>query len=297
MRFITFLLSALMLIWSCSTGKTKKAGPSSVEQLRSKVANYEMWFSAKQDEFGFIETSTCDSLIFTGLSNPRAKLTAAELEPGRWLRRPTTYPECWSSGKSRSEISRDGLLGVIWWSLENKDLGTLMRLWAYGENHGWIMAPGGWQHTIMSPAHISLLAQAIYHLSNGEHDYAARRFRYPYLAAGDGFEGHLQVIQLLIQRKVYGGMLETDKLIVKKLAENNPHNPLMAYMNGEHERAIGILLNTFPNGRVPNTSDWCATWYNEQSTSGTGLTPCPEEAREHSGGDFLFVAKLILKEY
>jgi len=277
---------------SCSGHSTKKPSPDKLALLNERVTLYKELFKTVIDKDGFIETTRCDSLIFTGLSNLQANLTAAELESGRWLRRPISYPECYDEGESRSNISRDGLLGVIYFAIENKDLDMLKRLWRYGESNYWVMGKGGWQHSIYTPDHISLLAQAIYKLSNGANDYSIRLAKFPKLTPGEGFEAHLQEIFLLIRDKVYESNILADD-IKNQLATLNPENPLMQVMNNDKDKAIDLLLKYWPANRLPTSADWCGSWRIEQAPTGNGLNPCPDENVTHSGGDLLFVARLI----
>lgn len=294
MNMKKWLMLVMFLVMACGPKKPTKPSVDKLQLLADKTVKYEELFLSQQDQFGFIEYNRCDSLIFTGISNKNANLTAAEIEPGRWIRRPAAYSECFASGMSRSEVSRDGLIGVMFWAVENKDTDTLLRLWRYGTDNNWIMAKGGWEHSVMAPPHIALLAQAIYYTSDGARDYAIRHTRTPMLSAGEGFEGHLQVLQFLLQKKVYGSTIATDKSIMKQLGEQRPNNPLMLYMMGDIDGATNILLEKFPQDRLPTSNDWCTTWINEQAYDGNGLKPCPEENSTHSGGDFLFTARMIL---
>jgi hypothetical protein len=300
MRIVSKLLLLLLIIlismlFACGPSpKPRPVEPTKIEQLAAKAERYEQWFLTKQDKSGFIEVAECDSLFMTGISNPKAKLEVAEVSPGRWFRRPVYYPECWSVGASRSEMSRDGLLGVMYWAVENKRPDVLIRLWDYGAANNWIMARNGGEHAIFGPPHISLLAQALFYTSDGKYDFAVRHIRYPDVSAADGFVGHLQVLQWLMQKTIYGSILGSDRYLIEQHAKNRPYNALMLFMNGEHDKATDVLLNSFPNDRLPNSTDWCADWINGQDFTGTGIYPCPEKSREHSGGDFLFVARLIL---
>lgn len=294
-RLLPSALILALLVGCGSPPKKAEAPPDLRQALETKTALYEKLFKGQQDEFGFIETDACDSLIFTGISNPGAKLTAAEIEPGRWIRRPAAYPECWSNGLSRSDISRDGLLGVIWWAIENKDSAVLLRLWKYGEKHNWVMGERGWEHAVFAPTHISMLAQALYYTSSGKHDFVIRHSRYPMLSAGEGYRAHLQVLHYLIQQEIYGSSLITDEKIIEALAAENPNNPAIQLAAGNGNAATRILLTKFPEGRLPTSSDWCGVWFNEQAQDAKGLIPCPEESNTHSGGDFLFVARRLLQ--
>jgi hypothetical protein len=100
---------------------------------------------------------------------------------------------------------------------------------------------------------------------------------------------------MLIRNKVYKKDDLFGPSLRNKLALDNPNNPLHQFLDGNEDRAIDILLNTFPNDRLPTSSDWCTDWYLSESPDGAGLVPCPERNRIHSGGDFLFITRLILE--
>ena len=155
------------------------------------------------------------------------------------------------------------------------------------------MGEEGWQHSIYTPDHIALLAQAIYLLSDGANNYSARLAKFPSWTPAVGYKAQLQEIFLMLRDKVY----QTNDLIANelrdKLAEQNPENPLMQAMAGNKDAAIDLLLNTWPADRLPTSSDWCSSWRLEQGPTGNGLKPCPDENKTHSGGDLLFVARLI----
>jgi hypothetical protein len=297
MKLFPLLFSGILLFGCGSESKkTSPATSDNIEKLRSKYQFYQQQNKTKVDNNGFIETDSCDSLIFSALANVKdVKLTAAELEPGKWLRRPTEYPECYSSGESRSNISRDGLLGVIYWAVYHKDSNTLKRLWDYGESHNWVMGEQGWTHSIYVPDHIALLAQALYYTSNGKYDYTARFVIMPEFTPETGFRAHLQQLQLLIRKKIYNKDESFANKVRQKLKEQNPKNPLHQFLGGDEQVAVQLLLDLFPNDRLPNSSDWCAKWLLEQAPDGNGLKSCPDENVEHSGGDFLFITRLILE--
>ena len=164
-------------------------------------------------------------------------------------------------------------------------------MWDYGTAHNWIMGVEGQQHSIMTPALTALLAQSIYHLGGG--DYYVRHTLVPDITPGEGYEGHLQAVQTLIKWEV-SGKQTGDVDFIQKLYASNDINPLYAYMAGDLAEATTLLLNTWPAERLPTSADWCTAWRLMQAPKGNGLNPCPAENKTHSGGDFLFVARLIL---
>ena len=265
-------------------------------RLQAMYAIYKGLYAGHVDMNGFVGTENCDSLIMTGLSNPNANLEAAEVTPGEWLRRPVNYPECYASGGSATDISRDGLLGVMWWSLENKRLDILNHLWDYGTSHNWVMGNDGDLTTRMAnPYMIALLAQEIKYLGGG--DYAVRFTLYPDTSPNGGSASQLQAVQNLIKWKSLGSQQVGDMTFATKLYESDPINPLYAYVLGQADLAAELLLEFWPNTRLPTSSDFCTDWRISQDIGQAGLSPCPQQNLTHSGGDFLMVARLILEGY
>jgi hypothetical protein len=114
------------------------------------------------------------------------------------------------------------------------------------------------------------------------------------LVAGKGFEGHLQALQYLIAHKTYSMSVMTDFKVIEELAKTRSRNALVQYLAGDTDKAIDILLNVYPSDRLPNSSDWCSSWLTMMDDQDEGVKPC-YDGREHSGGDFLMVAKLVLE--
>lgn len=200
----------------------------------------------RQDPHGFVLTEHCDSTFFSGLlgaSGYQVDMTAAEVGPGQWLRRPTSYPECWGCGKSRSTISRDMLLGVYWWAWEHQDLGLLERMWDYGVRHFWRMGRGRYwgADTIMNPAMISTLAQMIYVLG-GKNHWVARRLPTWWSVTqkpGQFYVNRLTAIHLILRREIYGQLGWQAQLTTWDLANTWKDNPLFQLAAGQKIRKPG----------------------------------------------------------
>lgn len=293
--YVLLGLVILVVVFMCSCGQkhNKKDVPEDKTlQLTKKYELYQRLFEAVSDKNGFIATEHCDSLMYSSLANPNINLQAAEIEPGKWLRRPTDYPECFSSGESKSNISRDGLVGVIYRSLKNKDVAMLKRMWDYGQSHNWVMGQDGWQHSVFTPDYIALLAQALYKTSDGKYDYIARVFTFPKMVpALPGYTSQLQAIYIKLKDELYNTY---NGDIARKLFDQNKINPLLAIIADDKEAATDLLLQTWPEDRLPTSHDWCADWLLDQASNGNGRNPCLNEDVTHSGGDFLFVTRLVL---
>jgi hypothetical protein len=81
-------------------------------QLQNKAAFYLSQSGYVQDQYGFIYSDQCDSVLFSALyaiSGANVNLKAAQEKPGKWQRRPISSP-CYPKD-SGSEISRDMFVG------------------------------------------------------------------------------------------------------------------------------------------------------------------------------------------
>lgn len=269
------------------------------EKLIEKYNTYLQLVRTHQDIDGFIDTKYCDATLWSGLvgvSGPSVDLTAA-LDPdvsGRWYRRPISYPECWGNQESRSTISKDMLLGVMYWSVSRQRLDILEDIWEYGESRSWVMGNGRWGgiDTVMNPLWISTLAEAIYKLG-GEDHYVWREVR-PFFGEVVDYPAHLQVLIILL-RKDLGLVDDGAADILKAHAKRQPRNALFQYAAGCPEKAEELLLNSawWPEDRLPRASDRKASWL-FQRDFGPQWEPTDSD-EEHHGGDFLFLANLLIR--
>lgn len=317
-----FLILSLTLLTSCGwffeEEKETKSSPSKVEALSTKLDLYIELLPQVQDKFGFILTDKCDSLVFTGMIAASSRvqkvdpiaLQEAEKSPGEWYRRPTFYPECWSVGESRSTISRDQLMGVMWYTYAHKRLDIAQALWDYGQAHNWAMGNGrlAGADTFFHP-HIPTLAQLLFHLSDGKIDHSSRLGPVDVFSvdSDESYSKELFVWHMLLRAEIYGRTTDLSLGSVKKLAEGEPRNPLFQYAyhlftDGNIDPAIDLLLNEkyWPADRLPTSYDRCDEWITHQNF-GYHWEPCkvsedgntiPEVV--HSGGDFIWLANLIL---
>jgi hypothetical protein len=273
------------------------------EKLKEKHSKYLKLFKSEQKEAGFIYTDKCDSLLFSSLLSavgvPGIDVVAAEAAPGRWWRRPASLPECYSVGESRSTISRDMLLGVLWWAWEKKRLDVLDRLFQFGESRDWVMGDDSIQggHTVFTPL-LPLLARMRHRL--GGHEHPARHFP---LASEfdlnkDGFEAHLQVLQIILDAKVKGSYSQQGWNRLEEQARRQPNNPLFQFAIGKHKKTVELLLNNkwWPEDRLPTTGDRKEPWLLERDF-GPDWQPSNLPTKQHSGGDFLFVVSLLMIDW
>jgi hypothetical protein len=274
---------------------------SSNPDLSSKYQAYKSMYTPTQ--FG------CDSTLFSGLVGSVPGITVdlpAARKDGVWTRNPDI--DCYTEGLSKSSFSRDMFVGVLWWSVANKRLDVLEDVYQYCEQQtqfplggcfigqGSVSDPRHW----MSPNLVDTLAESIVYLG-GENHFVARGL-YSGESDVDGFQAHLSVLHVLLRGKIQNSLSDRQLRILKSQAERQPQNALFQaayhkYSDGDQSAAIQILMNPalFPNDSLPSTSNYCTEWLWQRDFSNEkDWTPCPEQAKLHSGGDFLFAAALIL---
>jgi len=281
-------LTLLLTLVSCRTYK-----PHNSTLPSDTYTRYVALLPTVQDSNGFVDTGHCDSILHTALISvipgTNINLSAAEIGPGQWLRRPANYPECFESGESRSTISRDMILGVIWSAVANKDLEMLERLWEYGSSHAWIMGTP-FYHTILNPNMVSLLSRAIEKL--GGEKYIERKIPLTF-GDCDGYVCHLTALQIALYGYIEGDLSSGQINILKKLVDKAPANVLFQalyhkYTNGDYS-AVKRLMAKYPTNRLPTNKDWCDEWPVQRTEVSQ---PC-DTPKQHSGGELLFIIWLI----
>lgn len=283
------LLLALFLLGCGSEAKV----PAAVQDtdLERLISVYFHDISQVQDEHGFIYTDECDSLLFTALAGTvldTVDIRAARESNGRWHRRPTKdcYPD-----HSKSTISRDMLLGVMWYAYAHDDLELVENMWAYGSQRSWIMGDGLRSRVQLTPGLVATLAQLIKYLGGADH--VERHIPTIGWARVGDFEAHLQVLHILLRLRVYGNIDVQAEQRLQEHAERQPSNALFRYAAGDVSEAASLLKAQFPMDRLPTSEDHCARWLYERD-EGDDWKPC-SKGEKHSGGEVLFVGALLLK--
>lgn len=298
MKHLLVLVACLLL---CSCGPLLRADTEPLDAAPGPVATAALYRAAAP---GWVDADLCDSLLFTGLVEAvdptGVDLTAAEDpdEPGRWYRRPVSSPECWAAGESRSTISRDGLLGVMWWAWRHGRLDVLERLWTYGASRNWVMGDDdlGGAHTVLTPAYVGTLARLIGELG-GARRLPAEQLPVSWGQGLRGYEAHVQVLHALLRGEAFGHLSEDAVAMLAAHAAREPRNPLFqlaaARWAGGSAAALRAALaapQLWPPDRLPTAADRCEAWLPQRDTD-DGWAPCAS-GRTHSGADLRFVVGL-----
>ena len=297
-RSVVLLIPAALLVLSCGRSgqpETSSLPPEWMTRLEERRASYLDLIPGVQDEAGFVDTDQCDSLLHTallGAGEVPVDLAAAREDSGRWLRRPISLPECLSEGRSKSTISRDMLLGVIWYGWASRDRDLLERLWSYGEVRWWRMGDSdgsldGMSRIYLTPNMQALLAEAIHQLGGADH--TIRHWPARMTGGLTGFQKHLELLGIILWQEMRSGLTPAEGTILAQYLARYPGDALVRYATGDLEETARLLLQDHPEGRLPTSDDMCSPMAYERDS----LDPCPGEGRAHAPIHFIFISKLL----
>ena len=271
-------------------------GPCAERQaLDLKVAKYKaLAFYTQDPNSGFIMSEHGDSLLFSGLAGCggiTVHLTAARDEDGAWHRQPLALPQ----EDAASSISRDQLLGVLWYVWRYRRLDIAQDLWDYGVKNHWVMGTGDAARTMLEPGLQGTLALLIEAL--GGHSYFATTMPQLWNKGCIGYEAHLQVLHILLRGEIMGYIDSSQLSVLTAHNLRQRLNPLFdiacaRYTDGNCQRTIRVLLDEhyWPANRLPAGSDRIEPWLVQRDHGPSWL---PGEGGVWSGCDLLFVASLL----
>jgi len=216
-------------------------------------------------------TTRCDGLTFIGLYDAfgrKINIYDYEYPNGKWNRDiEPCYPD-----HSRSEISAEGIFGMLHSMLTRKDRAALDRFTGFLEANGFRAGAGPVEYTGM----LHLLP-----LINKVRDWTGRSFsksnvpsltREPTDVSKEefppisGYRGNVIADYLYLRGRVNGYLLGYELEILEKLCSEVPQNPIYhalyhRFTDGDQSRAIDILSgDEFPKYALPEKSlplfDW-----------------------------------------
>lgn len=270
-------------------------------ELEQKYNLYLELSKTQQDQDGFIEWDTGDSLIFSGLYGAvggKVDLTAARDSDGKWHRRSLNQPPV----EAASSISRDCFIGVLWWMWRGKRLAEAEELFEYGKSHSWIMGEGDVSRIYFTPGLQATLAELIYRLG-GKNHWLYRSIPQVY-SKNVNYAAHLDMLHILLRGEMRGYLDYGSESIIQYNYYRVSANPFFSYIyhhyfDGNHSGTVWALLNPimFPTERLPTTHDYCDAWITQRD-GGADWQPCglASPPKTHSGGDFIFTAGLLLRK-
>ena len=286
---ITKLL-ALALLSSC--GISKKESRSFEDYLGDIIQKRDVYLDAipyHQDQYGFLYSDKCDSVLFTGLADASGvpiDLLQARDSSGAWHRR--AEQNCYPNG-SGSTISRDMFAGILWSLYTDGDIESLHSIVEYGRSNNWIMGKGSIDRTYFTPA----FQDTLYRLAGKTY----KGLPYLWVDPVKDHQRHVVALNIILRGEAQGKIDKPMLDLLNSFKESDPRNALFQYgsarfSNGDQTEAVRLLMDeeAFPSsGPIGMT---CSRWYWEQHQN--ERFGCREDQKEYNvGGDFIFIAMLL----
>lgn len=303
------LVYILILLTSLMCGPSNKPIStlfnSSLPDLKTKAELYIKSIKSQQDADGFIFSNTCDSLIFTGLlaaARPDLNiniLAAKDNTTEQWYRRPAR--DCSPDiGNSRSTISRDMILGVMWYMWRNKDLESANDLMLQLKSNNYtLLGSGTAAELVMTPTMIQTLAEMIYKL--GGPNYTTERLLPEIFQRKDtGYVAHLTAWHIALRGDIFKGLSALELAVIKAQTARQPNNPLFQaiyhkYVDGNYSSVLKLLLNTsqWPQTLLPTSNNHCEPWPIQRDAPSKDWEPC-KPLKTFSGAELPVIYYLII---
>ena len=254
--------------------------------------------------------SKCDGAGFTSLYStrcPGVDLSVFEdTATGKPYRSPTH--DCFSTGASKSEYSRDMLLMRMIAAWVHKDLAWVNRIISYGEKNSWVICNALDTATkigrcVVSPSLYLILYDMQSRLEGVlpssltvQKDEDAVGLQYD-------FQAHLEVIRIWLEGEIYGAITDTQLKKLEAYAKRESENALFLaiyakYSSGDFSSALKAL-ERFPAGRLPNSSDHKTEYLYQRAMKkpdgsvNPDWLPAPETGEIFSGTDYNFVIHVM----
>lgn len=315
-RLIFLSILLISMIGSCAKHNTPDATPIPLDQ--SLVQQRDLYCGLYRETYDQLKWthSRCDGMLFThlyALGCPNIDVSVFEdKDTGQLFRDPdhTCFTD-FVAGKdgSRSGMSRDMLIGRLWWIWVNQDLSAIERMINFGEQHDWDMCGGQYENyeikqgrCIASASLKGTMYEIRYQLGGADH--GTRYVPFAWNPWDDDFTAHLSVLHMSLRGFVFNGVTDLHLDFLQDMSDNSERNALFALMaslfgsevDQNKLRIIDSMNDSrlFPKDRLPNESDRC-TEYLWQRNNDENWQPCEDGEPVHSGTDFVIV--IGLKEW
>lgn len=285
-RFSRFVCVVMMLMsFACAGEKQHKQ--DTINPLDSVKQTKRLYLSLMPE--GFVESSECDSLLFTGLayaSGHWVDLESARGDNGLWYRTPDH--KCYDEGRSGSDTSKDQLVGLQWGLYIHNHDDLLRDLYDYGDSKRWVFGRGSLDRTYFLPQFQNTLRALI-----GKKPIIPEVIIDPL----KDHQRHIIALNLILRGEKLGYIRDNALDLIASFRKRDPQNALFQYgyhrfTDGDQSQTISILEGLFPNDRLPNSSDRCVRWLWERSQHSEHWLPCGD-GKTHSGGDLTFIVRLL----
>lgn len=273
-------------------------------KLLGKLTRYQGFLDEKFKDKIFFHQG-CDGLLFSGLMSvgiSNVDMLSARNICGQWYRKPIAYGFCYPND-SWSEISRDMILGLLYWIWFHKKAEVLDDLIRYAKEHWWVMGKGKWDISILTPSMYGTMKMMQAKFKGNDTAWS----RTPLIPIPlKDFRAHLLGLHMLLRAEITGDMPECHYQWFYKQWTRQPQNLFYGYVCRAYHQAFpdftdiafGLLnLSLFPENRLPSALDRRESYLWQRDLNGFDWSSDPQgKDKEHCGADFAFVAGLILKD-
>lgn len=281
----------------------------------------------RQDEYGFIDSDHCDSLLFSGLvgcvQGVNVEIEMARDSSGLWHRRPLAWTMnrgCCGEGAARtvwqrlkdawavrwdktkmqkefergsSTISRDMLVGLAWYCWFNRRGDIAEDVVRHALSNRLCMGVGTPTRTTITPALLATFALISAALGG------PKRRWLTWVGTGrcfeGGFQAHLWVLHTLLRKKMGGKVSELQWDCLVFHAKRQPKNPLFRIAVNDKKGAAALLENRkwWPEGRLPTAGDRSEGWLTQRDYGQDWMQAFVNRDKIHHGGDYVFTYALL----
>lgn len=288
------LLALALLLTACGHGRNESRDTETpIEQAQTKRQIYASLYDTISDDAGLFDSNDCDALLFNalyGVTDDSLDIESfRDKETGQWFRTPAKT--CYEEGRSGSTVSRDMLIGMMWWAWSHERLDVLEDLRRYGQEHDWVMGQGSLDRTYFTPN----FQKTLYVL-------LGRDYKGPpevWIDPKKDHQRHVVALNIILRGERQGQINDEMLGLLELFHVKNPNNALFSYgaarfTDGNQAETINILLNPnwFAADRLPRSSDRCGRWLWERDDGHENWRSC-EDGKTHSGGDLIFIAWLL----
>lgn len=293
MKFLLLLL----ILFSCS--KHEDSEPIQDVTLEKKAKLYCDLSKPLYDKQKWV-VEECDGAGFTALYAIACKSNNVDLsvfqdKDGKMFRNPNKncYPK-----HSDSEFSKDHvLMSMAAWH-ELKLIGMAKKFKNFVDDNNLKFCEGKDQATTLSRCYIS--PSLYFSLSEISKESGKLAESEDVIGVKDGFEGHLDVVNIWLTGRIHGKINDLQKNRLKKYAEKEKENALfqaVAFRYGVtsiENVNKAFFAPRFPNDRLPTNTEYCTEYLFQRDMDAKDWKPCTEK-KLHSGTDFAFAYYVLSK--
>lgn len=277
-----------------------------MDKLAQKAELYAQLIKEQQDDYGFIDHKYCDSTLFSGLvgcvPEVRVSLTAAyDFSTGYWHRRPIDKPCHDPADPKSSTISRDMILGILWYALVNRRPDIAQSIVSKAINHAGFVGEAGSLKVLLTKCQIMpplfVTALLVRNVLTGGRWYDKIL---AWLVPADvgplkvGYQAHLQCLHIALRGGLDCGIHSGQLKKLMGQAERCPRNALFQILGGDFDAARQTLADEklFPADRLPTAKDRKESWLWQRDDASDAWEPV-KRTEVHHGGDYLFAYWLL----